>query len=216
MFYEGMIIFIIEILGTIAFAISGAMVAIDRKMDIFGVCTLAVTTAVGGGMIRDISLNMIPSSLLMPVYIEVSIFTALIVFIVVYFIKIESKVRYKKIYENIIMAMDSVGLGLFTAVGVTRGIENGHAESTLLLVFLGTVTGVGGGLLRDVMAGVRPYILTQDIYACASIIGAFSYIWAYRAFGEAVALTCSIAIVVAIRYMARYYEWNLPSIELEL
>ncbi len=70
------------------------------------------------------------------------------------------------------LVMDSIGLGIFTVVGVNTGISHGYMEYTFLLVFLGTVTGVGGGLLRDVMAGVPPYILVRHIYACASIVGA--------------------------------------------
>ncbi len=214
--FEEMIIFIIEIIGTIAFAVSGAMVAINRKMDIFGVCVLGVTTAVGGGMIRDVCLGMVPNSLLQPIYIEVAIITTLVVFLVVYFRKVQSKVRYRKVYDNIMMAMDSLGLGIFTAVGAAKGVNNGHVDSTLLLIFLGAITGVGGGLVRDMMAGVEPYILTKDIYACASIVGAFAFVWSYRAFGEVFAMICCTVVVVVIRYIARHYQWNLPKIEMEL
>ncbi len=214
--YVEIVVFIIEIIGTIAFAISGAMVGINKKMDVFGVCVLGVTTAVGGGMIRDVSLGMIPNSLLNPIYIEVGIVTTLVVFLVVYFRKVQSKTRYKAVYDNIMMAMDSLGLGVFTAVGVSRGISSGYIDSTILLVFLGTVTGVGGGLLRDVMAGVRPYILTKHIYACASIVGAFVYIWVFNVSGEIFAIVCSTVVVVVIRYLARHYKWNLPHIEMEL
>ncbi len=213
--FDVTVIFIIEIIGTIAFAASGAMVAINRKMDIFGVCILGLTTAVGGGMIRDICLSMIPNSLLKPIYIYISILTALIVFMVVYFIKFDYRMKYKSVYANIMMAMDSLGLGIFTAVGVAKGIDSGYAESTLLLVFLGTVTGVGGGLLRDVIAGVKPYILTKDIYACASIVGALIYILTYKTIGEIFATICATVVVVVIRYLARYYRWNLPIIEVE-
>ncbi len=213
--YVDIVVFIIEIIGTIAFAVSGAMVGINRKMDVFGVSVLGVTTAVGGGMIRDISLNMVPNSLLEPVYIQVSIITTLILFIAVYFSKVESKGKHKIVYDNVMMAMDSVGLGIFTAVGVAKGISNGYVDNTLLLVFLGTITGVGGGLLRDVMAGVQPYIFKKHIYACASMIGAFVYIWTYIAFGEIKAMIFSTLVVVVIRYFARHYKWNLPRIIME-
>ncbi len=216
MSFGEMVIFSIEIIGTIAFAISGAMVGINKKMDVFGVCVLGVTTAVGGGMIRDVSLGMIPSALLRPVYIEVSIITTLVVFLVVYFRKVQSKKRYKVIYDNIFMAMDSLGLGIFTAVGVTKGINSGYVESTTLLVFLGAITGVGGGLLRDVMAGVRPYILTKHIYASASIVGAFVFIWTFIAVGEIFAMFSCTVVVVVIRYLARHFEWNFPHIEMEM
>ncbi len=213
--FDQSIIFFIEIIGTIAFSASGAMVAINKKMDVFGVCILGVTTAVGGGMIRDICLSMIPNSLIKPIYIQVALITALVIFTVVYFIKIETKIQYKHILDNIMMAMDSLGLGIFTAMGVAKGIDNGLSENTLLLVFIGTVTAVGGGLLRDIMAGVKPYIFTKHIYACASIIGTFAYIWTYRTLGELFAIINATAIVVVIRYLARHYKWNLPVIKME-
>ncbi len=213
---EEIIIFIIEIIGTIAFAMSGAMVGINKKMDIFGVCILGVTTAVGGGMIRDTLLNKIPYSLQHPIYVEISVATTIVVFIFVYFKKAEYKESYRALYYNLMMAIDSLGLGVFTAIGVSKGITSGYEESTLLLVFLGAITGVGGGLIRDIMAGVRPYIFTKHIYACASIAGAFTYIWVYRTSSEVFALISSTAVVVVIRYLARYYKWNLPYIEIEL
>ncbi len=212
---EEIVIFSIEIIGTIAFAISGAMVAIKRKMDVFGVCVLGVTTAVGGGMIRDISLHSIPNSLIHPVYIQVAIITTLIAFLFIYFKKVQSATRYKVIYDNIMMAMDSLGLGIFTAVGVAKGIESGYVESTTLLVFLGTVTGVGGGLLRDIMAGVRPYIFTKHVYACASMAGAFAFVWSFRIYSEIFAMICCTVVVVIIRYLARHYQWNLPIVDME-
>ncbi len=213
--YVEMIVFIIEIIGTIAFAVSGAMVAINRKMDVFGVSVLGVTTAVGGGMIRDISLSTIPNSLLEPIYIEVAIITTLVVFVVLYFSNVESKGKHKIMYDNIMMFIDSIGLGIFTAVGVSKGFSSGYADSTLFLVFLGTITGVGGGLLRDVMAGVQPYIFTKHIYACASIVGAFVYIWIYRFFGEIFAMVGATLVVMVIRYFARHYQWNLPRIDMK-
>ncbi len=213
--FDEMIIFIIEIFGTIAFAASGAMVGINKKMDVFGVCVLGITTACGGGMIRDISLSMIPSSLLKPVYIELSIVTSLVVFVIYYFRKVVFNMRNKALYDNIMMAVDSLGLGIFTAVGVDKGIDNAHVESLLLYVYLGTVTGVGGGLLRDIMAGVKPYIFTKHVYACASIAGAFVYVWVYDAFGEISAIVSCTVVVVIIRYLARHYKWNLPRIDLD-
>ncbi len=212
---EEVVIFSIEIIGTIAFAISGAMVAIKKGMDILGVCTLGVTTAVGGGMIRDLSLNMVPNSLLNSIYIEVAIVTTIVVFLVVYFRKVESAERYKVIYNSVLMAMDSLGLGLFTALGVLKGINSGYVDNTTFLVFLGTITGVGGGLLRDMMASVRPYIFTKDIYASASIAGAFVFVFMYRAFGEITAMICCTTAVVVIRYLAKHFSWNLPIIKIE-
>lgn len=202
---------IIELAGTIAFAISGAMIGVKRNMDIFGICVLGVTTAVGGGIIRDVVLGNVPSSLITPTYVVVAVITSVIVFFLAYINT--SKINSNKLYDNIMMAMDSFGLGIFTVMGIKTGIDNGYLNNMFLLVFLGTITGVGGGLLRDIMAGTPPYILTKDIYACASIIGAIICVWVYRIMGQIPALIIPIMIIVLIRFLARHYNWNLPNIK---
>lgn len=204
----------IELAGTIAFAISGAVVGTKKGMDVFGVCILGVTTACGGGMIRDVILGNVPSSLVHPKNVLISIATSLIVFAIVYiFNENLSKSKFKNLYENIVMMMDSFGLGIFTVMGMNTGIENGYGENTFLLIFLGVLTGVGGGLLRDMMANTKPYILTEDIYACASIVGAVCGLWLFRNFGVISAVIISIMIVVILRGLAIHFKWNLPSIK---
>ena len=106
--------------------------------------------------------------------------------------------------------MDSVGLGIFTVVGVNTGIRQGYMDNVFLLVFLGTITGVGGGLLRDMMASVPPYIFVKHIYACASIIGAVVCVYMNRFVGNVQAMVVSSIVVVLIRYLAAHYRWNLP------
>ena len=152
---QTLIVLIIELIGTIAFSISGAMVGIRRKMDIFGVLVLGVVTA------------------------------------------------------------DSVGLGIFTAVGVSTGWTAGYHDNMFFLSFLGVLTGVGGGLLRDVMAGVPPYIFVKHVYACASIAGAICCVLAYRSWGQIPALVIGTVVVLVIRIGAAHYRWNLPCVKLE-
>ena len=125
----------------------------------------------------------------------------------------EAKGKAGEWYERIMLIMDSIGLGIFTAFGVQTGIEAGYFDNTFLLAFLGTVTGVGGGLLRDMMAEVPPYIFVRHVYACASIVGAVVCIYVYRFFGELPAMLISAAVVMLIRYLAAHYRWNLPRIE---
>lgn len=210
-----LIVFYIELIGTVAFAASGAMVGINRQMDVFGVCVLGVVTSVGGGITRDVILGNVPGALIRPVYAEVSVFTSLLVFAVLYYRKGLKQGRCGILYDKVMMTMDSVGLGIFTVSGVITGIDNGYLENTLLLIFLGTLTGVGGGLLRDMMAGVLPYIFVKHVYACASIAGAISYVWIYRSFGQIPAMILSSLFVVLIRLSAAYYHWNLPHITLD-
>ena len=209
------IVFCMELVGTIAFAASGAMVGINRGMDIFGVCVLGVVTAVGGGMTRDVILGNVPGALLDPVYVLVAVFTSLIVFCILYFKRTLLQGKIGILYERIMLAMDSVGLGIFTVVGVITGVSNGYLENTFLLTFLGTLTGVGGGLLRDMMAGVPPYIFVKHVYACASVAGAVSCVWIYRAFGQIPAMLISSILIVLIRFLAARYRWNLPHIKLD-
>ena len=208
---QALVSFIMEILGTIAFAASGAMVGVERKMDIFGVIVLGVVTAVGGGMIRDIVLGITPPNVFQhPVYATVAMVTSFAVFLIMYWRKGSLPGNIRITYDRIMMAMDSVGLGIFTVVGVNTGIRSGYLEHTFLLVFLGTITGVGGGLLRDMMAGVPPYIFVKHIYACASIVGAVACVYIYRLAGGVAAMIISSAVVVLIRYLAAWYRWNLP------
>ena len=204
-----------EIVGTIAFAASGAMVAIHRNMDAFGVCVLGVITAVGGGMTRDVVLGKVPAALRDPLYVIVAAVASIAVFCIFYFRQELFKGKTGAWYERIMLIMDSIGLGIFTAFGVRTGIDAGYLDNTFLLAFLGTVTGVGGGLLRDMMAGVPPYIFVRHVYACASIVGAVVCIYVYRGLGELPAMVVSAAVVMLIRYLAAHYHWNLPRIHSE-
>ena len=212
---QAFIVFCIEMAGTIAFAASGAMVGIHRGMDIFGVCVLGVVTAVGGGMARDAILGKVPGALTKPVYVSVAVLASLGVFLVLYFRRNLLKGKAGLWYEKIMLAMDSLGLGIFTVVGVTTGIASGYLENTFLLTFLGTLTGVGGGILRDMMAGIPPYIFVKHVYACASVAGAVSCVWIYRLFGQIPAMVVSSALVVLIRFLAAHYRWNLPHMKLD-
>ena len=212
---QTMIIFCMELAGTIAFAASGAMVGIHCRMDIFGVCVLGVMTAVGGGMTRDVILGNVPGALVKPVYVLAAVITALFVFIVLYFRKNVLKGRFGIVYDRIMLVMDSLGLGIFTVMGVMTGMNEGYGENAFLLTVLGTLTGVGGGLLRDMMAGQPPYIFVKHIYACASVVGAVSCVWIYRIFGQLPAMVISSLLVVVIRFLAAHYRWNLPRIRME-
>ena len=209
--YQSIVTFVMEMAGSVAFAASGAMVGVERNMDIFGVSVLGVATAVGGGMIRDIVLGIIPPAVFTnPVYALVSVLASCIVFFIFYFKRELLQGHRRETYDKIMLAMDSVGLGIFTVVGVNTGIRQGYMDNVFLLVFLGTITGVGGGLLRDMMASVPPYIFVKHIYACASIIGAVVCVYMNRFVGNVQAMVVSSIVVVLIRYLAAHYRWNLP------
>ena len=209
--YQSIITFFMEMAGTVAFAASGAMVGVERNMDIFGVSVLGVVTAVGGGMIRDIVLGIIPPNVFTnPVYALVATITSCVVFLAFYWKRQLLEGHMRLTYDRVMLVMDSIGLGIFTVVGVNTGIRSGYMDNVFLLVFLGTITGVGGGLMRDMMAGVPPYIFVKHIYACASIVGAVVCVYMNRFVGNVEAMMVACFVIILIRYLAAHYSWNLP------
>ena len=206
--YQSIITFFMEMAGTVAFAASGAMVGVERNMDIFGVSVLGVVTAVGGGMIRDIVLGIIPPNVFTnPVYALVATITSCVVFLAFYWKRQLLEGHMRLTYDRVMLVMDSIGLGIFTVVGVNTGIRSGYMDNVFLLVF---VTGVGGGLIRDMMAGVPPYIFVKHIYACASIVGAVVCVYMNRFVGNVEAMMVACFVIILIRYLAAHYRWNLP------
>lgn len=208
-------IFIIEIIGTIAFASSGAMVGIKKQMDLLGVCVLGMTTAVGGGMIRDVILGVTPPIMFQnPTYALLAIAFSILIFCGMYFF--QNKLTHSKVqgvYDKLMMIFDSLGLGLFTVVGVTTAINIGYETTAFLQIFVGVLTGVGGGVLRDIMAGNTPYIFVKHVYASASIIGAIVCVLVEPWFGELTAMLVGAAVVFVIRILAAHFKWNLPRIK---
>ena len=196
--YQSIITFFMEMAGTVAFAA-------------FGVSVLGVVTAVGGGMIRDIVLGIIPPNVFTnPVYALVATITSCVVFLVFYWKRQLLEGHMRLTYDRVMLVMDSIGLGIFTVVGVNTGIRSGYMDNVFLLVFLGTITGVGGGLMRDMMAGVPPYIFVKHIYACASIVGAVVCVYMNRFVGNVEAMMVACFVIILIRYLAAHYRWNLP------
>ncbi len=203
----------IELLGTIAFACSGAMVAIKKDLDLLGIVVLGVTTAVGGGMLRDILIGIHPPALFTnPIYVSTAFISVIFLFFI---IKMRNRVMDEfssHTTEVITNFLDAVGLGVFTVVGIDTAIESGYKDYTFLILFLGVITGVGGGLLRDIMALNTPYILKKHFYACASLIGAITYVLLLNVMDKNFAILISSILVVITRILARHYHWNLPHV----
>lgn len=208
-----MLVFIIEIIGTVAFASSGAMVGIRKKMDIFGVIVMAITTAVGGGIIRDLILGIKPPNTFRdPVYVIYSIVTAVILFFIFYKKKLMLDSRAVFYYEKIMILLDAIGLGAFTVIGVETAYAIGYGPQKFLLLFVGVITGVGGGVIRDMMAQQIPFILVKQIYACASLIGACVCVF-LMPYHKSVSMILGATVVVLIRILAATYRWDLPKID---
>ena len=167
-------LFLLELAGTVAFAVSGAVLGIEKHMDIFGVGLLGITTAVGGGILRDLVVGLTPPRAFQdPIYLL-------------------------------------VGLGIFTITGMNTATTLAGCTDPLLLVFVGLLTGTGGGVLRDILAGDMPYILRKHIYASASIAGGILYLLLQQVWQGAGAILTSVVVVIVIRCAASHFEWDLP------
>ena len=211
-----MILLILEIIGTVAFAVSGAFVAIKARFDIFGVLVIGCITAVGGGITRDILIGVTPPTIFAKLYIiGVACLTSLTVFILAYIHCKKFDVIREKI-EHINNLFDAIGLAAFTVMGTEIAFTNGIENNVFLSVTIGVLTGVGGGVLRDILTETPPYIFKKHVYALASIMGALLY-YILRLFIQTTVLPSGVAIVfiISIRLLATKYRWDLPKIKLQ-
>jgi uncharacterized membrane protein YeiH len=206
-----MFFLICEWLGTAAFAVSGAMVAVEKRTDLFGVMLLAVFTALGGGTVRDIIIGHFPPRMFENFqYVLLSIVCALIVFIYArmnrdHFLEDEKRI------ERVNNVFDAIGLGVFAVSGAHIGVEAGFSENLFLLTFLGMTTAVGGGMLRDVLLREMPFVLKKRVYAVAAIAGALTFSLLNR-WGVSSVLAYGVgwAVTTTLRLLATAFKWNLP------
>ncbi len=207
--------FLIECIGTIAFAWSGAAIAIKKRMDIFGVNILALATAVGGGILRDLTLgNTPPNTFRDPIFIFMSITVTIMMFYyVMYREHREKKLNLDNLMDQINF-LDAIGLGAFTVNGIAVAYQMG-CTSIVLLLCTGILTGAGGGVIRDILANDVPYILTRHIYASASLVGGLIMIFLVESgfMPFSIAMIIGATSVVTIRMLAARYKWNLPHID---
>lgn len=197
-----------ELVGVLSFAASGAMTGLRKGMDIFGVCILGLTTAVGGGVLRDVILgNTPPATFQNPIYAAVAILTSLVLFLP----RVRRLLnRSQRLYDVTMLVMDTLGLALFTVMGVQIAYTCVEDPTVFLLVFVGVITGVGGGVLRDMMAGDTPYIFVKHVYASASLVGALVCVLFWLPGLEVYAMGAGAVTVMVIRALSAYYHWNLP------
>jgi uncharacterized membrane protein YeiH len=198
----------LELLGTLAFAASGALTGLRKNMDVFGVCILGLTTAVGGGVLRDIILgNTPPATFQDPIYAAAAVAASLVLFLP----GVRKLLMWDQaLFDRFLFLMDSVGLSLFTVTGIRVTFTCIAQPSLFLLVFLGVVTGVGGGVLRDILAGDTPYIFVKHIYACACLVGALVCALLWRPAGSWAAMLSGAVLIFLIRVLSAYFHWNLP------
>lgn len=211
------IITVLELLGTVAFAASGAMVAIKKETDVFGVIFIAVTTAVGGGIFRDLLIgNLPPAAFQHYKYVFVAAATALVFFLYAFLRRDKNHHLHWAAIDRVNNIFDAIGLGAFTVIGMNTAIVAGLGQNVFLVVFLGMITGIGGGMIRDLLVREIPAVLTERIYAVASLAGAGVYEGLY--FMGMNRLTCAlvgIVVIFAIRMISSRCRWHLPRVKLD-
>jgi len=201
------ILFFLGLIGTISFAISGAVTGVNKKMDIFGVAVLGVITATGGGIIRDLVLGELPPAAFRE---PVHALTAIAVSIIVFLPAVRKRLDDKRMQGTLLLITDSLGLAIFTVSAIQTAMVSGTGYNLFLLVFIGTVSGVGGGVLRDVLAGDVPYIFTKHVYACASIAGALVCALLWNIAGGVISIIAGSTVIFTMRVLSAKYHWSLP------
>ena len=202
---------ILEIAGTVSFAISGAMAALEKKVDLFGVIVLGITTALAGGIFRDMLVGRVPPAAFSDgTYMKIAFVTSVIVFLAAWMFS-DKYVNNIQVIDTINNIFDAAGLGAFTITGAKVAMSMGYMDNSFFVIFLGMVTGVGGGILRDLMIGEIPFILRKRIYAVASLLGGcIYYVLLSKNVADMTAAFIGIGIVFSLRMLATIFRWNLP------
>ena len=202
---------ILEIAGTVSFAISGAMAALEKKVDLFGVIVLGITTALAGGIFRDMLVGRVPPAAFSDgTYMKIAFVTSVIVFLAAWMFS-DKYVNNIQVIDTINNIFDAAGLGAFTITGAKVAMSMGYTDNSFFVIFLGMVTGVGGGILRDLMIGEIPFILRKRIYAVASLLGGcIYYVLLSKNVADMTAAFIGIGIVFSLRMLATIFRWNLP------
>jgi uncharacterized membrane protein YeiH len=193
---------ILDLFGTMAFAATGALKAVEHRLDIFGVIFLAAITGLAGGIIRDVILGIIPPSGISELsYVSIAIITAVAVFYL--YPRIKGQM-------GLFLTSDAVGLGVFTITGATIAL-NTYGFNVLLMVFAGMITAIGGGIIRDALVNETPLVFRKELYASISFVGVLLYILLiYEGISLEISSIICIVFVTVFRIMAIHYKWNLP------
>ena len=208
---------VLEILGTIAFAISGAYVAIKARLDIFGVVIIGIITCVGGGITRDIIIGSTPPRIFSRLHL---ILIAAVVSIIYFIIACVYRKKFEEINHKVDQVnniFDAIGLAAFTVLGTEVAFIEGISNNPFLSILLGLLTGVGGGVLRDILTATTPYIFKKHVYAIASLVGAgVYYLMNYYIKDAWIPTVVAMSIVIVIRLLATYFRWELPKANIDL
>ena len=193
----------IDILGTIAFAISGVLVAMNKKMDLFGILIIAFVTAVGGGTLRDILIGQTPVG-----WMKDMTFTYVILGSAVFAVMLRNKINYLR---TSLFLFDTIGIGLYTVIGIEKGLS--ADLHPIICIALGTMSACFGGVIRDILCNEIPVIFRKEIYATACILGGLSYFLIRKLPLESdFVFMIAGAIVILIRLLAVKFKIALPNI----
>lgn len=206
---------IIESIGVVAFSVSGAMVAIRRKTDLFGVILLAIITTLGGGLTRDVIFSFTPPAFFnSKEYLLLSTIVSIIVFLFARkfsntYLQNETRI------EHINDIFDALGLGIFAVMGVKVAFEQGYEDNALISITCGAITCICGGMLRDVLTNSTPFVLVKRIYAIAAIAGSSTYYLLYiytekNGIEDSLAMILGLAVTFILRILAMAFKWNMP------
>jgi uncharacterized membrane protein YeiH len=197
-----LLIEILDLFGTMAFAVTGAFKAIEHNADIVGVIILSTITGVAGGVFRDIIFGIVPPTAINnPSYLIVTVASGIVIFFLY---------PYLKKHWNLFLKFDAVGLGVFTVIGGTFAY-NLFGLNFLNMAIAGTLSAIGGGIFRDVLVKEIPLVLVKELYASASFIGIITF-FTLLAIGFPLNIVTipSILVVILVRLIAIRFKWNLP------
>ena len=194
---------LLDLIGTLAFAISGALVSIDKKMDLFGVFIITFVTALGGGTLRDVMIGRTPVGWMLNIdyiYVIITGFILTLLF--------KQLIEKFKIY---LFIFDTIGLGVFTLIGLEKGINIGLHP--IICIALGTMTACFGGVIRDILCAEIPVIFKKEIYATICILGGivFFILRKFNLNSDVLYLTTSL-VIISVRVMAVKFKWYLPTL----
>ncbi|TRZ69488.1 MAG: trimeric intracellular cation channel family protein [Nitrosopumilaceae archaeon] len=194
-------IYILDLFGTMAFAVTGAFKAIEHKTDVVGILLLATITGVAGGTIRDVVMGQFPNSLSDPAYVIITVLSGLSIFFLY---------SHLKKHWNLFLKFDAIGLGVFTIIGATFAY-NLVGLNFLAIMLGGMLTAVGGGILRDVFVTQVPIVFVKEFYISASFIGITVFYLTLYFGGELYSATIlGITLTTTLRLIAMKFNWNLP------
>lgn len=200
-----MIFTILDIIGTMAFAVSGALTAMEKKMDVFGISIVALCTALGGGTLRDMLIGNTPVAWLLNLQ---NFYVALLTIV----LTIVCRIQLNKLRRSLLL-FDTIGMGVFTLIGIQTGVEVGLHP--LVCVLLGTITACVGGVIRDILCNEIPLIFSREIYATACLVGGGVYfLLASTSLPLDALYFVTILVIITVRLMAVYFHWSLPRAKL--